>query len=75
MRYHCWSSQDRSFAFLPLLLPALDIASFHLQRGRIEFQSLPRELGAEKEEGEYKGKQSNVILTTQGESTLKIFGE
>jgi len=26
-------------------------------------------------EVEYKGKQSNVILTTQGESTLKIFGE
>jgi hypothetical protein len=26
-------------------------------------------------EAEYKGKQSNVILTTQGESTLKIFGE
>lgn len=26
-------------------------------------------------EGEYKGKQSNVILTTHGESTLKIFGE
>ena len=25
-------------------------------------------------EVEYKGKQSNVILTTQGESTLKIFG-
>jgi hypothetical protein len=24
---------------------------------------------------EYKGKQSNVILTTQGESRLKIFGE
>jgi hypothetical protein len=24
---------------------------------------------------EYKGKQSNVILTPQGESTLKIFGE
>jgi len=24
---------------------------------------------------EYKGRQSNVILTTQGESTLKIFGE
>jgi hypothetical protein len=24
-------------------------------------------------EVEYKGKQSNVILTTQGESTLKIF--
>lgn len=23
---------------------------------------------------EYKGKQSNIILTTQGESTLKIFG-
>jgi hypothetical protein len=23
----------------------------------------------------YKGKLSNVILTTQGESTLKIFGE
>jgi len=26
-------------------------------------------------EVEYKGRQSNVILTTQGESTLKIFGE
>jgi hypothetical protein len=26
-------------------------------------------------EVEYKGKQSDVILTTQGESTLKIFGE
>jgi hypothetical protein len=26
-------------------------------------------------EVEYKGKQSNVILTTQGESTLKIFGD
>jgi hypothetical protein len=26
-------------------------------------------------EAEYKGKQSNVILTTQGESTLKIFGD
>ena len=26
-------------------------------------------------EVEYKGKQSNVSLTTQGESTLKIFGE
>jgi len=26
-------------------------------------------------EVEYKGKQSNVILTTQGESTQKIFGE
>jgi hypothetical protein len=26
-------------------------------------------------EVEYKGKQSNVILTPQGESTLKIFGE
>lgn len=26
-------------------------------------------------EVEYRGKQSNVILTTQGESTLKIFGE
>jgi len=26
-------------------------------------------------EVEYKGKQSNVILTTQGESTLKIFRE
>jgi hypothetical protein len=26
-------------------------------------------------EVEYKGKQSNVILTIQGESTLKIFGE
>jgi hypothetical protein len=26
-------------------------------------------------EVEYKGKQSNVILTTQAESTLKIFGE
>src|SRR5712692_4334286 len=26
-------------------------------------------------EVEYKGKQSNVILTTQGESTLKIFEE
>ena len=26
-------------------------------------------------EVEYKGKQSNVIFTTQGESTLKIFGE
>jgi hypothetical protein len=26
-------------------------------------------------EVEYKGKQSNIILTTQGESTLKIFGE
>ena len=26
-------------------------------------------------EVEYKGKQSNVILTTQGESTLRIFGE
>ncbi|MFY9872919.1 MAG: hypothetical protein WAK17_24675 [Candidatus Nitrosopolaris sp.] len=26
-------------------------------------------------EVEYKGKQSNVIITTQGESTLKIFGE
>ena len=26
-------------------------------------------------EVEYKGKQSNVVLTTQGESTLKIFGE
>ena len=26
-------------------------------------------------EVKYKGKQSNVILTTQGESTLKIFGE
>jgi hypothetical protein len=26
-------------------------------------------------EVEYKGKQSNVILTTEGESTLKIFGE
>jgi hypothetical protein len=26
-------------------------------------------------EVEYKGKQSNVILTTQGESSLKIFGE
>jgi hypothetical protein len=25
-------------------------------------------------EVEYKGRQSNVILTTQGESTLKIFG-
>jgi hypothetical protein len=25
-------------------------------------------------EVEYKGKESNVILTTQGESTLKIFG-
>src|SRR5207249_2436673 len=25
-------------------------------------------------EVEYKGEQSNVILTTQGESTLKIFG-
>jgi len=25
-------------------------------------------------EVEYRGKQSNVILTTQGESTLKIFG-
>jgi len=25
-------------------------------------------------EVEYKGKQSNVILVTQGESTLKIFG-
>jgi len=24
---------------------------------------------------EYKGRQSNVILTPQGESTLKIFGE
>jgi hypothetical protein len=26
-------------------------------------------------EVEYKGKQSNVTLTTQGESTLKIFGD
>ena len=26
-------------------------------------------------EVEYKGKQSNVILTTQGQSTLRIFGE
>ena len=26
-------------------------------------------------EVEYRGRQSNVILTTQGESTLKIFGE
>jgi hypothetical protein len=26
-------------------------------------------------EVEYKGKQSNVVLTTQGESTLKIFGD
>ena len=26
-------------------------------------------------EVEYKDRQSNVILTTQGESTLKIFGE
>jgi hypothetical protein len=26
-------------------------------------------------EVEYKGRQSNVILTTQGESTLKIFRE
>jgi hypothetical protein len=26
-------------------------------------------------EVEYKGKQSNVLLTTQGVSTLKIFGE
>jgi uncharacterized protein DUF6293 len=26
-------------------------------------------------EVEYKGKQSSVILTTQGESTLKIFGD
>ena len=26
-------------------------------------------------EVEYKGRQSNVILTTQGESTLKIFKE
>ena len=26
-------------------------------------------------EVEYKGSQSNVILTTQGESTLNIFGE
>jgi hypothetical protein len=26
-------------------------------------------------EVEYKGRQSNVILTNQGESTLKIFGE
>jgi hypothetical protein len=26
-------------------------------------------------EVEYKGKQSNVSITTQGESTLKIFGE
>jgi hypothetical protein len=26
-------------------------------------------------EVEYRGKQSNVILTGQGESTLKIFGE
>jgi Family of unknown function (DUF6293) len=26
-------------------------------------------------EVEYKGKQSNIILTTQGESTLKIFGD
>jgi hypothetical protein len=26
-------------------------------------------------EVEYNGKHSNVILTTQGESTLKIFGE
>lgn len=26
-------------------------------------------------EVEYKGRQSNVILTTQGEITLKIFGE
>ena len=25
-------------------------------------------------EVEYKGRQSNVILTSQGESTLKIFG-
>ena len=25
-------------------------------------------------EVEYKGRQSNIILTTQGESTLKIFG-
>jgi hypothetical protein len=25
-------------------------------------------------EVEYRGRQSNVILTTQGESTLKIFG-
>jgi hypothetical protein len=27
------------------------------------------------EEEEYKGRQSNAILTTQGGSTLKIFGE
>ena len=26
-------------------------------------------------EVEYKGRQSNIILTTQGESTLKIFGK
>jgi hypothetical protein len=26
-------------------------------------------------EVEYKGRQSNVILTSQGESTLRIFGE
>lgn len=26
-------------------------------------------------EVQYKGKQSNVILTTKGESSLKIFGE
>jgi hypothetical protein len=26
-------------------------------------------------EVEYNGRQSNVVLTTQGESTLKIFGE
>jgi len=29
----------------------------------------------EKVDVEYKGRQSRVILTTQGESTLKIFGE
>src|SRR6187200_3772649 len=54
----------------------LSIAAKHSKlKGLLNSISIAGGLDNPLVEVEYRGKQSNVILTTQGESTLKIFGE
>jgi hypothetical protein len=54
----------------------LSIAAKHSKlKGLLNSISISGGLDNPLVEVEYRGRQSNVILTTQGESTLKIFGE